>query len=221
MNTTTPREILIVAAKRLRDETNHDFTIEELTDGLRFSLAAVSALKPNAFTFQERVKLSEGTIHDIPAHCTLMVRPLRNAGQDGTKPGAAITWFDVEAMNRADPNWHTRRQSHVVRQIGYDLMDPRHFLTYPPQQFPPHYIEAVFNGIPEIDDEDLDKPFGVDSSYVGALVDGTMGEALKRGTGKADEAPDLERAGKYLSSFANAIKAMSEAEVATDERRRT
>lgn len=220
MGTFTGQQIIDRAAKKLYDETKHDYSQSELLSYLQAKTIDLVAAKANAFSFRERFQLEEGTEQTIPSHCSYLIGRLRNAGADGTKPGNGATWFDIEDMNRVAPDWHTHPQSNTVAQYAYDPATPRTFWVYPPQEFPPHYLEGSFHGTPQVED-DATQPISIDDQYMTALVHGVIGEALQRGTGRQDEAPYTERAVFHLTIFTNLLKAIAENEAMTETARRT
>jgi hypothetical protein len=221
MGTFTGQQIIDRAAKKLYDETKHDYSQAELLSYLQAKIIDLVAAKANAFSFRERFQLAEGTEQTIPEHCNQMVGSPRNAGEDGTKPGRGASWFDIEDMNRADPNWHTSPQAHTFDQYSYNpAIDRRTFWVYPPQEFPPHYAESTFFGTPQVED-DATQPIVLDDIYMTALVHGVVGEAMQRGTGRQDEAPSPDRAAFHLSIFTNLLKSIAENEAMAESTRRT
>ena len=221
MGTFTGQQIIDRAAKKLYDETKHDYVQSELLSYLQAKIIDLVAVKANAFSFRERFQLAEGTEQTIPAHCNQMVGKLRNAGADGTRPGPGASWFDYEDMNRAAPDWHDHQQAHTFDQYSYDPMtDRKTFWVYPPQEFPPHYAEATFHGVPQVQD-DADQSIALDDIYMTALVHGVVGEALQRGDGRQSEAPSNDRAAFHLSIFNNLLKSIAENEAMAEAQRRT
>lgn len=220
MGTLTGQQLLDRAAKTLYDETNVEYSAAELLNYLAEGINAVVAVKFDAYTVQERIQLQEGTVQELPAHGTYLVRLLRNAGADGVTPGRGISWVDLEELNRADPDWHTAAQSNTVDQYAYDSRDRRYFYVSPPQDFPGHWVEAIFHAVPARFD-DVTATIPIDDTFADALHGYVVGECLLRGTGRESEKPNPERAAHHKGAFAAMLKAISEAQAATEVLRRT
>lgn len=212
-------KLIDAAAKVLYDETNFAFSRGELLDYLASAINAIVAAKPDAYSVQKRWQLQEGSVQSLPSDGTYLIRILRNAGADGTKPGRAIQWTELEELNRADPNWHNAPQSNTVEQYAYDMRDQKFFYVYPPMEFPPSWVEGVYNAAPAryVDET---QPLPLDDLYEDALRGYVVGRALMRGTGREGEEPDNARAALHMQVFTVALNAIATGQAATEQLRR-
>ena len=212
-------KLIDAAAKVLYDETNFTFSRSELLDYLASAINAIVAAKPDAYTVQKRWQLEEGSVQNLPSDGVYLVRILRNAGADGTKPGRAVQWTELEELNRADPDWHNAPQSNTVEQYAYDMRDHKYFYVYPPMEFPPSWVEGIYNAVPPRF-EDETQPIPIDDTYEDALRGYVVGRALMRGAGNQSEAADPARAAAHMNVFTTMLQAIAAGESATEQLRR-
>lgn len=211
--------LIDAAAKVLYDETNFSFARGELLDYLASGINAIVAAKPDVYAVQTRWQLAEGSVQTLPEDGTYLVRLLRNAGADGAQPGRGIGWTELEELNRSDPNWHNAPQSNTVEQYAYDMRDHKYFYVYPPMEFPPSWVEGIYNAVPpRLDDEAQAIP--VDDTYEDALRSYVVARALMRGTGREGEQPDGSRAAVHMQVFTSMLEAIASGEAATEQLRR-
>lgn len=196
MGTITGQAIVDRAKRTLIDEGNTFWTEDEQREHLAAGINAICAKIRSAYVVNRPIQLVEGTLQVLPDEATSLIDVRRNLGTDGLTPGRAIRQTDMHELDRANPNWHTGKQSYVVREYAFDDRDPKRFYVNPPMDFPPTYVEVVYSAVPERV-TDLSKPIPIDDVYEDALYFYVLAMAyaknLKRG--------DLVKADSYMAKF--------------------
>ncbi len=193
----------------LLDETGVQWLVPELLRHLSAGLKAVVIVKPMAYMATTSHRLAKGTRQELPAGTDYLSSVTRNLGANGVTPGRAIRKVDIAEMDRADPDWHATPQSSVVEVFMYDERDKGVFWVYPPQQFPPGYVELYGPGIPP-PYVDGTQPLPVDDNYEDALYFYVLANAYAKNAKRGDTA----KAGAYMQMFFANLGASTQAQAA-------
>ena len=130
----TAQIIVDKAEETLLDETNVRWDEAELLGYLNDGQRHIASLKPDSYMKNASVIMAASeTKNTVPADAAGINRPIRNMGADGNTLGKAITWADMEQMDKSNPNWHTDTASAVIKHFLPDPNDPKVFYVYPPQ----------------------------------------------------------------------------------------
>lgn len=141
------REVLWRASTLLMDAAPQftRFSEADLVRWLNDAQAAVAKFIVQACSRVDSVKLVAGTKQSIASVAPADVKPatlaapllgtslldvVRNMGADGATPGRAVRLAEREALDAADPLWHTRTAA-AVRTYSYDPATPGVFYVSP------------------------------------------------------------------------------------------
>jgi hypothetical protein len=203
MGTLTGNAILARVQRKLLDETGQQWTTTELNADFGAALRFVIIRKPDAYTVTARHQLSEGVRQSIPTDALALIAVRANMGEDGITEGDAVTFADLEVMNRCEPAWRRHPQSNVVQNYLHDPRDPRVWYCYPPQQFPPHYVELTASTVPAYTDFGTAIP--VDDVYEEAIYLYLLGNAYLKNSKRGD----ATKATAYLAAAESALATLA------------
>lgn len=139
-----------------------------LLDFLNAAIRAVALQRPDATARTEAIPLEPGVRQKLPKNALTLIEVLRNLGNDGETPGAAIAIMHVDvllAMSAYTPT------ASVVQQYAYERMTNSNvFWVYPPVTDAREvFVEATYSVKPkEVVSPDDTLP--VADMYMQALV---------------------------------------------------
>lgn len=168
IGTLTGASIIARVQKHLLDTDGVNWTESELTVFLAASFPAIIMLKPNVGATNRRFLCQKGTLQVLDQSDIALIRVARNMGDDGLKPGRAITYVSQLEIDRTNPNWHNDVSSKVVLNYVYDQRDPQVWYCYPPMDFPPSYVDIVTAKIPPRY-TDITQPIAIQDQYEDAI----------------------------------------------------
>lgn len=137
----------------LLDETNVRWPLEELRLWLNDGLREIALVKPTATSDTVIVPLVAGTFQEVSNTYISVLRVTRNLKSGATSPrlgAATVRVVDRQVMDAQAPDWHdsTRtRPNKIVRNVVFDIADPRCFWVYPPNDGT-GYVEAIVSKVP-------------------------------------------------------------------------
>ena len=179
----TATDLINRAILQLNDPRNARWSVSELLEYLNEGVAALVRKVPAAHAVVDTVQLVAGTKQTLPATAIALIRVLRAVGVNGAA-GRAVSYFDLNTMNAANPGWHTATAG-AVRQYSYDPAVPRTFWVYPPQPTPAEKADVEYGVIPPVLLPNAILPIGAE--YHGLLVDYMLFRAYSKDSEYAGE----------------------------------
>ena len=196
---TTVAEI-INNAKQVLQETGADgirwknaYLVRLLNE---FYQAAVQ-VKPDAFSVNEPLSLTEGTKQAIPATGLRLLDVIRNTS------GMAITVTTRKALDSGRRTWHSDPASTAIEQFTFDELDPTRFYVYPPAATGAE-VEILYSALPEGHDAALDlsvvglEQFKLSDAYAPIATDYILYRAFSI---DAEHAANLQRAQMHFQAY--------------------
>ena len=117
----------------LSDASNVRWPEATLLKYLSDAQRLIVTVKPDTNPSHDTFELVAGTKQSIPDGRFRILRVARNMGTDGATAGRHIGMTDFDALNAADPDWHSATAAEVVQNAALDPDDPKTFWVYPPQ----------------------------------------------------------------------------------------
>jgi hypothetical protein len=132
----------------LEDESNERWSEDQLVEYCNRGMEKICTIRPDAYTVRENVTLVAGTAQTLPVRRHRLIRPIRNMGASGTKPGTAIRFVSFDMLNDFAPDWHTVDNAKAVDDVLYDANHPLEFWVSPPATG--FLIELLMAAIPDV-----------------------------------------------------------------------
>lgn len=145
------RDVLLRVSTLLLDATPQfeRWTERELVNWLNDAQRAIAKYIPQACSRVDAIRLRPGTRQSIAEIASSDVIPgdgsaaivvrgnavqdvIRNMGANGATPGRVIKRIDRESLDAGNPDWHTAKQSAVIREYAFDPRTPTVFFVSPP-----------------------------------------------------------------------------------------
>lgn len=148
-------EVLSRTARTLSDVDQVRWTAETKLGYFNDGLLEISVQKPSAFSRTIEIALSEGTLQEVPAAYSVLIRAVRNitgtAGATTRSGGRTITPTRADILNDQFPDWHNPANvpfARTVQHVVADEFEPRQFYVFPGNNGS-GLIEAIAALIPE------------------------------------------------------------------------
>ncbi|UZV40817.1 hypothetical protein 12Stean4476_00055 [Erwinia phage Stean] len=213
----TARDLFEKAGILLNDTgefTARRTSLQELCGWLNDGLTAIVLQKPSATAQTTTLKLAEGTLQELPAGFTSILRPVRNVRGDKSdrQPRKVLSVVSNETINAIKPGWHDSYSVPFAQQVKHFIFDeanPKAFYVYPGNDGT-GYLEAVLSAVPaeleaKGEPEELssyEQPIPLDDIYFGVLLDYIIYRARSK---DAQESGNAQRASLHYQQFANAL----------------
>lgn len=124
-------DIINRAASTLKDVAFTRWSQAFLLESVGVAQRVVVQFRPSANTAVEEHTLVAGTKQTIADTVFRLLAAQRNIKASGA-PGRAVVYCDLEVMDNADPDWHTRKTSSTILNWMQDGRDDQTFWVYPP-----------------------------------------------------------------------------------------
>lgn len=148
-------EVLSRTARTLSDVDQVRWTAATKLDYFNDGLLEISVQKPTAFSRTIEMQLSEGTLQEVPAAYSVLIRAVRNitsaAGAATRAGGRTITPTRSDILNDQFPDWHNPANvpfARTVQHVVADEFEPRQFYVFPGNNGA-GLIEVIAAAIPE------------------------------------------------------------------------
>ncbi len=115
----------------LNDEDHARWTEDELIFWINDAAREIILRRPAARAVTISLGLSAGTLQVAPSNTAQVLDVVRNIAADGVTPGRAIRIADRQALDDADPDWHTGDAGPTENYV-IDERSPTSFYVYPP-----------------------------------------------------------------------------------------
>lgn len=188
----------------LLDEDRTRWPVEERMRWINEAPSAIVTRKPSALSKHVTETLAAGTRQQIAG--VLLMDVVRNIGSTGS-PGRAIRRTDRQALDDAEPDWHSGSESATIFHFTFDDRVPRDFFVYPPARVGTK-VETVQAVLPAeaADDGDLD----IGAEYLEAVA----AWVCYRCKFKDSENGNVTEASAHFQAFENALGIKAQADIA-------
>lgn len=211
------KKVLTRAQIILQDAGAVRWPLTELVDWLNDGLKEICFLKPNATSVTIPIRLAAGTLQQVPAGYSIMIRAITNVNASNTPIGPSVTPIVREILDQQKPGWHDTTIvpfRPVVRHVISDISDPSTFYVYPGNTGTGGIL-AVLSRIPaeivplsSLDPDDIaayDQQIPeLQAIYQQCLIDYVLAMSFSKDMQFAGSA---ERAAAHLAKFTNALTA--------------
>lgn len=206
-------DVLTPARDALFDVGATRWPDNELLRYLSHGQVVIVGLRPDAYSITETLRLAGGTLQNIPAAGTRLLRVVRNRASVAADaaPGRAVRITSREALDTEDPNWHTRRPSARIEHYMVDPYTPRQFYVYPPALGttgavpsggqPASHIEVVYSANPAAVTS-TGATLALADQFLTPLVEFVLYRAFAKDSSAAG---NMQRAQMHLQAFAQAL----------------
>jgi hypothetical protein len=178
MPTTTVGLCVDLAERKILDESNDEYSEQNLLDLYHLSIKEIINLVPSAHTDDLTWKLAPLTRQSIPSTGVNMVDIIQNMGSDGATPGTSIRETTLDVMKALLPGWEADTAADVVQHFMRLPEDKRNFMVYPKSTGDQH-IRGMITTVPPAvvwDAGGLWKVaiIPIDDTYAHAIVNGMV-----------------------------------------------
>jgi hypothetical protein len=132
MPTTTVGFCIDMAERKILDESNDEYTEQNLLDLYHLAINEIINLVPRAHSDSRTWKLAAATRQVIPADAVELVDAIMNMGTDGMVPGVAIRETTLDVMKVLLPDWEADTPAAVVENYFRLPESKVEFMVYPP-----------------------------------------------------------------------------------------
>lgn len=172
MGTILASKIVDDAEDILTDSGNGQWAATRLFKYFNIVQRAVVLLKPDASVTRGAVVLVAGVRQTVPTGGLGLNRVIRNMGTNGTTPGAAITFIEMDVLSACIPDWNTATASATVVHYMWDERDPLYYYVYPPQPTSAFgYVDISYPVLPA-NVAAMGNAITLDDIYEPALIEG-------------------------------------------------
>jgi hypothetical protein len=194
----TPQDIITLARYVLNDTDSGTYrqSNAELLGYVNDGVVALSNLRPEIFSAVGDVTCTPGAVE----HALTFPEAQALLGVLCIHGGAALTPFDVAAMDQFNPNWRTDTAGDA-KQWAKMPGDPLRFFVYPKAPVTAQVLDVRYVAVPTalaISDTIAEVP----AAYQPALVD----YVVFRSESKDDEHVNSGRSTAHYQAFVNAVK---------------
>lgn len=131
MPTTTVGFCVDMAERKILDESNDEYSEQNLLDLYHQAIREIINLVPSAHTETKIWKLAPATRQVIPADGVELVDVIQNAGPDGTSPGTPIRETTLDVMKALLPGWEADTPADNCEHFMRLPESKKAFLVYP------------------------------------------------------------------------------------------
>ena len=178
MPTTTVGFCVNMAERKILDESNDEYSEQNLVDLYNLAIKEIVNLVPSSSSAMRTWKMSPTTKQMIPADAVGLVDVLVNMGTDGKTPGPAIRETTLKVMKALLPGWEAVTASAVIQHFMRIPESKTQFFIYPKSDGT-NYLMADIVVLPALvlwDAGQLWKVavIGVDDTYSHAVINGMV-----------------------------------------------
>lgn len=131
MPTTTVGFCIDMAERKILDESNDEYTEQNLLDLYHLAINEIINLVPRAHSDSRTWKLAAATRQVIPADAVEIVDVIMNMGTDGLVPGAAIRETTLDIMKTLLPGWEADTPTDAAENFFRLPESKVEFMIYP------------------------------------------------------------------------------------------
>lgn len=176
MPTTTVGLMLNLSERKILDESNDEYSEQNLLDLYHLAIKEIINLVPSAHTENLTWQLSPATRQVIPSKGVNLVDVIMNMGADGGIPGGAIRETTLDVMKALLPAWEADTPTAAAEHFMRIPENKREFYIYPKSTGANQILGAVTT-VPEAVIWDAGGDFKlaiipIDDTYSHAIVNG-------------------------------------------------
>ena len=131
MPTTTVAFCVDMAERKILDESNDEYSEQNLLDLYHLAISEIINLVPRSHSDSRTWKLAPSTRQVIPADAVELVDAIMNMGTDGLVPGAAIREATLDIMKALMPGWEADTAAATVEHFMRLPEAKAEFMVYP------------------------------------------------------------------------------------------
>lgn len=147
MATTTVGFCVDMAERKILDESNDEYSEQNLLDLYALAIKEIINLVPSSHTEILKWKLSPSTRQTIPGNGVELVDVIQNMGSAGDTPGKGIRETSLDVMRTLLPNWESEDSADVIEHFLRIPENKKAFMVYPPSTGNQH-IQASVTTVP-------------------------------------------------------------------------
>lgn len=147
MATTTVGLMIDLAERKILDESNDEYSEQNLLDLYHLAIKEIINLVPSAHSETLAWQLAAGTRQVIPATGVDIVDIIMNMGAAGATPGPGIRETTLDVMKALLPNWEAATATDEAEHFIRYPEQKRYFMVYPPSTGNQH-IRGVITTVP-------------------------------------------------------------------------
>jgi hypothetical protein len=205
MPTMTAAELIDRAALALQDTGNVRWKRPELLDHLNAGQRETVIRKPTAYARLSTATLVAGTVQTLPTtDGTGAVDPIQLIDVLRNACGRAVRVIERDLMDLHNADWHSTPQGKLVQHYMVNVMDPKRFLVYPPNDGT-GCLEVVYSATPPALTTEA-AVIALDDIYQDALLDYMLYRAFSK---DAEYAADPARAAQRYAAFVSSLDGKS------------
>lgn len=131
MPTTTVGHCINMSERKILDESNDEYSEQDLLDLFHLAVKEIINLVPRAHTESRSWQLSPSTRQICPADAVEIVDVIMNMGAAGATPGAAIRETTLDVMRALLPGWEAVTPADTVEHWFRIPESKVEFMIYP------------------------------------------------------------------------------------------
>ena len=131
MPTTTVGHCIDMAERKILDESNDEYSEQNLLDLYHMAIKEIVNLVPRSHTESRGWKLAPSTRQVIPADGVEIVDVVMNMGSDGATPGKGVRETTLDIMKALLPDWESDTATENVEHWMRIPESKSEFMVYP------------------------------------------------------------------------------------------
>ena len=204
MPTTTVGHCIDMAERKILDESNDEYSEQNLLDLYHLAIKEIINLVPRAHTETKIWKMAPQTRQVCPADAAELVDVVMNMGTDGATPGAAIRETTLDVMRALLPGWEAEAASATIEHFMRLAESKVEFMIYP-KSTGTNYLMARVTTIPPAVLWDASGDFKlaiipIDDTFSHAIINGMVYIAYDD---DSDTPGNTPRSEKFYARFLN------------------
>ena len=178
MPTTTVGYCIDMAERKILDESNDEYSEQNLLDLFHLAVKEIINLVPRAHTDSRIWKLAPATRQFCPYDAVEIVDVISNMGTDGATPGAAIRETTLDVMRTLLPGWESDTASDTIEHFMRIPESKVEFMVYP-RSTGNNYMLARVTTMPaqvlwDADDNFKLAVIPIDDTFATAIINGMV-----------------------------------------------
>ena len=143
MPTTTVGHCIDMAERKILDESNDEYSEQNLLDLYHTAIKEIVNLVPRSHTESRGWKLAPSTRQVIPADGVEIVDVVMNMGSDGATPAKGVRETTLDIMKALLPDWESDTATEIVEHWMRIPESKAEFMVYPRSTGNTHILARV------------------------------------------------------------------------------
>jgi hypothetical protein len=132
MSNTTVGQCIDMAERKILDESNDEYSEQDLLDLFHLAVKEIINLVPRAHTDTKIWKMAPLSRQVIPSDGVELVDAVMNMGTDGASPGAALRETTLDIMRVLLPGWEAMTATDTIDHFMRLPESKNEFMVFPP-----------------------------------------------------------------------------------------